>query len=359
VICELDMIGRRLARFASAAADRLRNQARGGLTAVRSHPYPLVVSFWLAVVFTERLVVDQMAHRDGVSFGSALASTSTVFCLLVTWLFALVSLLIDREAIANTLSGVRRFRERVLREVLSPLPILLVSLLMFIGVLARGAVKTQSMSATIAEWAKAVSQQLAELRPALILAAVVTLVYFIWYVVYRYLRRRIARVEEAIHETIVGSFFVLANAATYMWLYAMAVIRLLPSTATADAVGGLLKDTLIYSLVWLAVVLGTYKAEETLRRLDRDVHRWMLLAVMGFGTMFCAVPAIALDLNFKDNILLAGKSTEYPAPWQQALVAAHIWLRDFGLLVPLLVVAFLRFFKEVERINLEARRSRR
>ncbi len=110
-----------------------------------------------------------------------------------------------------------------------------------------------------------------------------------------------------------------------------------------------------HSLLALAIVVGTYKAGETLRKLKTDLHRWAVLAIMAVTTIFCAIPALALDLYYKDSVLRAGRSIEYPETWHQELISAHIWERDFRLLIPLIIVAFLRFFREIERINLEER----
>ena len=115
----------------------------------------------------------------------------------------------------------------------------------------------------------------------------------------------------------------------------------------------MLKDTLIYALVVLAIVVGTFKVGQTLRALSAHIHRWLVLVIMAFGTIACGVPAIVLEFNFKDNILRAGKSLEYLMPWQQDLIAVHIVIR-LCLLIALITFAFLRFFREIERINLEA-----
>jgi len=336
-------------RYVAARLAALGRFARGTANQVRKHPYPVLVSFWVALIFTERLIAHQLAYNDSV--WHALAKTANVFSFLVSWLLVLLSLLIDRRALAQLRRLASRIYGDTLKDILSPLP-LLVCLMSVVIALSIGAARQETMGETFRHVAKDVIQLGVELLPSLAIAGIAGIVYIICSVIYHYLRVRTAAVDEAIHELIISAYFVVANAAIYVALTAILLMSALAAPARGEGFGGLLKDTLVYSLAVLGVVVGTYKAGEVLRQLKEPVYRWGLLAIMGMGTMTCTIPAIMLDLSFKDNVLRLGKAIEYPEAVQQRIIAVHIWVR-LGLFVVLFVAAFLRLFSEIERINLE------
>lgn len=160
-------------------------------------------------------------------------------------------------------------------------------------------------------------------------------------------------------ELIVSAYFILANAAVYVVVYEKFIMANVSTSVLPAALGKLVKDTLIYSLMTLAIVVGTFKAQQPLRLFRRPSERGWALALMALGTIICAVPALALDVLFIGNVQ-AGRSILYPFPAQRHLIGFHIMFRDFGLIVPLILAAFLRLFLQIVKLNAEShsRRSR-
>jgi hypothetical protein len=145
----------------------------------------------------------------------------------------------------------------------------------------------------------------------------------------------------------------------YLWIYSNLILSRLGGEAQLQALAGLAKDTAIYSLITIALVIGTFKAAETLRKLRKNINRWVVWGGMAFGTIAFMIPAVVLELSWKDNILRKGLAFEYHEVWQQNLLTFHIMFRDYILLVPLIVAVFLRFMRLVERVNVESRKRRK
>jgi len=68
---------------------------------LRAHPYPVVASALVAVVFVKRLVVHQSVFGRFPTLVSSATSTAAVFTFLLCWFLVLASMLVDREAMAR------------------------------------------------------------------------------------------------------------------------------------------------------------------------------------------------------------------------------------------------------------------
>jgi len=93
------------------------------------------------------------------------------------------------------------------------------------------------------------------------------------------------------------------------------------------------------------------------RLFRRPSERGWALALMALGTIICAVPALALDVLFIGNVQV-GRSILYSTPEQRHLISLHIMFRDYGLIVPLILAAFLRLFLQIVKLNAESHSRR-
>lgn len=333
---------------------------RDVISRLRWHPYPVVVALWTGAIFAERFAVDQLVVGVRRDLRTSLASTSVVFCFLAISILMLLAMLVDRRAIARGRARMKEIALKVVKEVVSPLVFGLLAGSALVLLLARGALRGEQISQTLVSWLHAVVQLGRELvgPEALLLIGAMLLVTLMWFVIHSLLRRSIRTVAEAIQETIVGSYFVLAGLVFYGWIYFVAIWPHYGAAERLFAATGFVKDAVCYGALAIGLVVGTYKAGSALRALTENLHRWMAFWAVSVGVILFVLAGLWFEFSFKDNILLAGESPEYRTAGQQALIATHIMIRDFGLIIPLMIVAMLRFLREVETVNREEAEGR-
>jgi hypothetical protein len=328
---------------------------------VVSYPFPVIISAWISLVFAERLVIDQFAWGRFASVSSSVFSTSVVVCFFFGWAAILAGMLVDRNSMARYSRFLKELLIRAIKEVFSPLTAILATIGLLIVILIQGATTPQSIYSTVVKWIAGLLRMVSGFveSPEARLLVIVVALYLISVLIYLFLKRRKKGIEDAISELIVSSFFVATFVVLYLWIYANLILSELHGEAQLQALAGLAKDTAVYSLVTIALVIGTFKAAETLRKLKKDINRWLVWGGMAFGTIAFMIPAIVLELSWKDNILRKGLAFEYREVWQQNLLTFHVMFRDYILLVPLIVAVFLRFMRLVERVNVESHKRRK
>lgn len=326
-------------------------QVRTFWSQIKLQGYPLVISFWMAVVFAERLFFLQLT-RGRVSG----LYTNALIVLTLSWFLILAALLVNHEMLGNVLVKWERIARKLRKELWSPYLWLLVSLTLLAVAISKRSEFGANILMLAKEWVKNVTAHIVPESPIRNVVTGVFVGYAILYFASRLTRTATSSTLEMIQELIVSSIFLLTNAAIYIILCWVLALRQMPDAVGRYELGELFKDTLIYSVIALAIVVGIYKAKQAVRNLDLAIYRWLFFALMAFGAIICAVPALILDMHFKDHIL-GGASFGY-TPAQQDLMGLHIMLRDFGLLVPLVVAAFMKLLLDIEKIGSEPRRLR-
>jgi hypothetical protein len=313
------------------------------------------VSFWVALVFSERLAFDHLVNGQYQSVWAALTSYSAEFVFVVAWILTLVALIADRVVIKRLLNLLVGAGGKILSEMWSPwlitLTVLALLPLIWINMRAQGATVMRTLSA----WVMAVANQVFPFTPVIKVLAAGGALCLVLLAVSRFLEKERTPALETARELIASSYFVGAVGLTYAIVYIRFILPSVPAGVRPDAFGEMLKDTLIYCVVALAIVVGTYKAKQVFAVFKNPFERGLAFAFMALGTMVCAVPAFVLDVEFKNKVS-EGLSVLYPKPEQRALVDAHIMIRDFVLLVPLVIVAFLRLLLEIVKQNAEYER---
>lgn len=333
-----------------------RERLREAWRDTRPYLYPVGVSFWVALIFTERFVFDQLASAQAKSVWSALP-LSIVFVLVPVWLANALALLASRRTIRSWLGIAGNFLWKIGRELWTPLLWIFAAIVLLLGIWAEGRQTSTGFLQTLKPWW---GQFRGLLAPNLVLASlsVAGACFLVLLITSRFLKEKKSSAVETMRELVVSAYFIVANAVAYVIVYQKFIIANVSALVWPDVVGELLKDTLIYSLIALAIVIGTFKAQQPLRLFRRPSERGWALAVMALATIICAVPALALDVRFIGDVQ-SGRSILYSNPEQRHLIRFHIMLRDFVLIVPLILAAFLRLFLEIVRLNAESHSRRR
>jgi hypothetical protein len=117
-------------------------------------------------------------------------------------------------------------------------------------------------------------------------------------------------------------------------------VRVLPP---ADAViwSGFIKDSVIYAVIGLFVGSGLIKFESALP-LRHGSSPWVVFGCFAAAAIVVAVGVLLIDVWFAEQVALGANYWEqvWPAPWQRSTVHLHVYVRDFLLLVPGIVVMF-------------------
>jgi hypothetical protein len=333
-----------------------RERLRKAWRFIRPYLYPVGISFWVALIFAERFVFDERADGQVKSISSALP-LSILFVLVPAWLTTALALLASRRTVRLCLGIVGDFVWKIAKRLWSP------HFLVFAAVVSLLStwVGARQVSTSFLQILKAWGGQLRGLlpsNPVLASLSVAAVCFVVLQITSRFLNEKRSTAVETMRELIVSAYFILANGAVYVVVYEKFILADLPTSVLPAALGELVKDTLIYSVIVLAIVVGIFKAEQPLRLFRRPSERGWALVVMALATIICAVPALALDVLFIGNVQ-AGRSLLYSSPEQQHLIPFHIMFRDFGLIVPLIVAAFLRLFLQIVKLNAESHSRRR
>jgi hypothetical protein len=182
--------------------------------------------------------------------------------------------------------------------------------------------------------------------------------YLIWFVV-RLLLRSGGGPSAVVDEAYVwygASFFIVTLEALAILVYALCVDPVVkgkyPAEARIALWSGYLKDTVIYAVIALFVASGLVKFERCVPDL-KGRSPWVALALMGFAALIAAVGALYADVRFAEEVLRgrAFISGVLNASWQARAAYLFVYVRDFGLLVPGIVLIFAWLTLRIARIQ--------
>lgn len=320
---------------------------------IRPYFYPIGVSFWVALVFTERFLFDGLGTAQANSPWDAL-SLSVLFVLVPAWLTTALALLASRRTIRRSVGTVGNLVGKLFKQLWSPHLLAFAALVLLIVTWVQ--FREVSVLLVLKVWWHR-ARELMLPNPVLASLSAAAACFVVLLLVSRFLKEKRSSAVETMRELIASTYFILANAACYIVVYEKFIMPRVSASVLPDAFGELVKDTLIYSVIALAIVVGTFKAEQPLRLFRRPSERGWALAAMALGTIVCAVPALALDVLFIEDVQ-AGRSLLYSNSEQRHLIRFHIMFRDFGLIIPLILAAFLRLFLIIVKLNAESHSRR-
>jgi hypothetical protein len=167
-------------------------------------------------------------------------------------------------------------------------------------------------------------------------------VYVLWLVTYLLARGEIRKVSDAVFAWFGGGFFIVTVQVLAILLYALGVAKYTSQDPTQKIMlwAGYLKDTIIYSVIAFFVGGGLVKFEMTVPRLRHSA--WQALRWMAVGALVTALAALGGDVVFAGQVVLSrwGFDRVWPEEWQRRAVHLFVYVRDFAMLVPGIVVVF-------------------
>jgi hypothetical protein len=321
----------------------------------RPYIYPVGISFWAALIFTERFVFDELANAQARSIWSALP-LGVLFVLVPAWLTTALALLASRRTVQRCLEIVGDFVWKMAKQLWSPHLLAFTAVVLLLSTWLEFRQISPSFLQVVKAWGGRLTGSLPSSPVVAALSATVAC-FVVLRITSRFLKEKKSSAVETMRELIVSAYFTVANVATYVVVYEKFIMANVSKSVLPDALGELVKDTLIYALIVLAIVVGTFKAQQPLRLFRRPSERGWALAFMALAAIVCAVPALALDVLFIGKVQ-AGQSMLYSSPEQRHLISFHIMFRDFGLIVPLILAAFLRLFLQIVKLNAESHSRR-
>jgi hypothetical protein len=316
---------------------------------IRSHPYPIVIAALTALVYYERQVVHHRLFSSSSGIWDSALRTSALSTLVLAFGCVLAALLLDRRVLEPYFANVRQNARDLVREIVSMRSVGLLCSALFLLAIVKATGSEENVLQTLRGWAVATWIHLRGLtgEPTTRLIAALIGLNGIGYLIYRTLRNRTPPLSETVYETLVSAGFVCAFSVFYVWLN----LRILPATMEDGqwkaVAGGLVKDAVVYSVFTLAIVIGTYKMAETLHLFTTTQGPWLLWGFIVVAAILAVIPALTLDLFYREVLLERAGVAEYPQPWQRGVIRLHIMVRDFGVMVPVIVIALLRLLSQV------------
>jgi len=313
---------------------------------IRANAFPAVLSAWMAAVFAERVVADRMIWTRDLRLAAALGEPSVHLVFLLCWLLILASLLVGVEQVGAWQARLWRLGSEVAAQkgaawvlVSSPIGLLIL-------VFLYGALSGRAYSSIFEQWWQTTKMFAVRMTIPGAIAAKLALGYAIIRIAYRMLRGH-GDVNKAALEWVTGSFFNYAAWVFYAAVYYLVVWPLVVREAQLHFALGFLVNSLTYTFLAAFLVNAMYRFGNCVYLL-KGQSKWNAFAVFAGFAAVLAIVMLALDgLNARD--VVHGLNREYPYAWQWRIAFAHILIRDWVMLVPLVFVVFTWLFRKVIR----------
>lgn len=329
------------------------------------------VAAWLALTYAMRLALDAYLFREGTQADRGPYAVLRAVGSLESLLFLLLGTPLLLVAISLRPDGLDRLQQWLkrlaayLKETIKDWRTYAITVVL----LAASAVIVQ-IRARLHPGEVKVWEQLPELvwgavEEAALMLALAALAYVLWYAVHRVFRRRrdATTMAEALNVwTACGFFIVTAHVlALLTWHFGIRADAARQSAHPNAVFLGFVKDVTIYSVIAFFVAAGPMKFVGVLRKLPGGLAARLVL-MFALVVVVAAVVPLAMDILFADEIGGDAKAQEagrspgryhlrYPMAWQKEVMSVFVYGRDFGWLVPAIVVIHLYFWREAVKRN--------
>jgi hypothetical protein len=327
---------------------------RKKIRAIKQNSFPLLLSGWIALVFAERLVVDKLIWARVHNLAEALLDTAVIVVFLFSWALVLWSMILQKEQAGRFNRKLKSMIRQVYREKKFTRTIVLSLLLFLLVAIYESITQSTSIVHVLASWIYHILEFLESelLEPAAIILYL-AMVYAILRILYS-IRLSTEKVNNQVKEWIIGNFLIAVVWVVYVLIYYLSLWPHIAESSKAFFLFGFIKDSLIYAFLAACLVSGMYRLGLCVDSLS-GLTKWMVLAIFAGAAFMIGLVALVLDFNFTDRIKTLG-AFEYPDPSQQALIIGHVYVRDWLILLPLVVVVFVWLLRQV---NLAAEREHR
>jgi hypothetical protein len=306
-------------------------------------PIALFAAVWMSLVFFERLVYDNYLYRYGPGQRAMKRSITpgAVLVFLAGVPLLTLAVALRPESLWRLGDGFAHFTGLVGEMLASPtFDVVLIAAAVFMT-LAVAMVKGRSLLWVFKQVRERLWQTIKDWALVLASAAVVGLY---WLVALLVLNVRGKETTAAAYLALFASGAVIGTYCVLMLVvFQVDVGRRLPknSTTQAFAASGMLKDVIIYGVIALFVGSGLVKFESAMHEVSIS-ERWHDMGLMAIAALVVAMVVGGGDLIFAERVVLQPEhwSRVWPHEWQRRAVHRHVYLRDFGLLIPGILVMF-------------------
>jgi hypothetical protein len=166
-------------------------------------------------------------------------------------------------------------------------------------------------------------------------------VYTLWLIVF-FLARSTGplQVGPALITWSASGFFIVTFQVIALAIFHVEVGKRQRGIVKAMAWSGFVKDTTIYAVIALFIGSGLVKFENVLGVLSESA-RWHAFGWFAIAAIAVAIPALGLDVVFAERVVLQPEWKKvWRQEWQRRSIHQHVYVRDFVILVPGIIIMF-------------------
>lgn len=312
-----------------------REQLQKFVSAVRDRRLrvPGLISLWISIVYSERLVYDRMLWRtDGDLLVALLGGEVLALAILVFTLHLLALVLTGDQATRMADWIWRKIHDLLPRGIAITLCVLLI-VAVFQTVLEGGL-----LTDVFLHWRALAFSLFRELVfPSAIVGSLLLAHWFFRYVYPAITKGR--NLPQIVGQCIVGMVFVLLGWISYVIIWQLGVWYHLSGPKDVVQWANQIKDGFVYATLAGLFIVPLFRFTTSLDRVKRavvvGVIKWF--GILGFSLV---VLLSTLDVLYATELSRVGRTSQL-APWQVQIVVFHIYFRDFFLLIPPLLAVYL------------------
>jgi hypothetical protein len=271
-----------------------------------------------------------------------------VFLFLFSWFMFIIALLIE----GRTVEHLRNFVQDTAKHLKEHITVglLIVALCLLIVTVLRHFLSERLITEVLLNWWH---DLLGELHVSLQLAGIFAFLWVIAYVLrglYRALEGKHANIQTAYKEWSWGGIIILGTMMFIAWVSWM-VFRnsVVLSDHPSNVWMGMVKDFGVFTLIFIFLVQGLSKWSQCPAVIQKT-NRWLFLGAVCLVVIVCAAAALTLDYTFIGK-LETGMQGQDIQLYQRIALKTFIVVRDWFLLVPIVVLGVLLPFAEVIRLE--------
>jgi hypothetical protein len=295
--------------------------------------FPVMISAWVAAIYAERIIVDLMV-RNSKPFWTSVSSSIFVVFFLIEWLLVLWAFKLEERDVPRIRTQLARLFRKYRKELLSGVS---GAVMLYLFFKALFLIDKPSVFDLIWLWLKELFEEAVQVLPGL---ALIFFLYGLYRLVSRLLRGK-NRVYVEFRQWTLSLIPILFGLFIYIVLYRFLIFtKISEDEMTFEVWKGLIKDSLIYTLVALVLVQGLYRYRLCCGEFRHPYAKWWGYAGMAGVTAILVALALAGDLVFLDQ-LHKQASPEYPNSQFRPIIQWHVVIRDWLIMLPLVFTMFL------------------
>lgn len=307
--------------------------------------FMVIFSLFMSIIYCERIIKDIMIFYDCNLTEALKKRVEVYFCFLGGFSFMISSMIIEGSIAERVLQWLIEIIKSIVKPTIHDLLVVIIIMLIF---LYTGIKKNLDLHHTFLNFK---NKLIDDFKYELIILATFVIVAFLADLIIK----AIGNIENAAIAIIIKQF-VLGIPFIFLWgcIYYFIIYGTNLKTPMTDYAynNGLLKDSIIYTLMAAIFVNGIYKLKLIFPILKLEL-RWIFFVILAAIALISAIVSVYCDLKYNEKLIYIIKNYdkedklnnplisqilyEYPKIKDLKIVSRHIFRRDFMIIVPFII----------------------